>query len=161
MATDAEIIRALEFISKTQRDAFHGRRNYEWKIFLSVLTLDVLSAGAKLKVGLDLSMYAGLVWFAYLSLALISSIFLLYVQSAHHFNKCSAHKAEWAILDIIRGGKPSAEHMKLYTDHERWFSLRGLVCVGKGGVWAWFWQTVLLVIFGIAAAVLVNAKQAA
>ncbi|MCX5643639.1 MAG: hypothetical protein NTZ17_02985 [Phycisphaerae bacterium] len=104
MATDAEIVRALEFVSKTQRDAFHGRRNYEWRIFLSVLTLDVLSAGAKLKVGLDLSVFAELIWFAYLSLAIISSIFLLYVHNAHHFNKCSAHKAEWAILCVGSAG---------------------------------------------------------
>jgi hypothetical protein len=151
-----EMILPLQFISSTQRDAFHDRRSYEWKILFAVLSFDVLTAGAKLKLDLDLSRLTILIWIAYLGLAIISSIFLRFVHQAHHWNKTFAHRAEDAILNILKEQQPSSEQLELYLDPEPFFSKRAFFNVGKGGAWAWFWQTVILTMFAIASAFLVT-----
>jgi len=156
MAIDKDAISALQFISQTQRDAFTNRRNVEWKIFYTALTFDVLSVGAKLKVELDLSSYVKYIWIAYLLLSIVSSIFLLYLSRAHHINKSSAHKAEHAILKLLKDEQLVENDLQLYSNHKRCFSFKRLYTVGEAGNWAWFWQTVVLILFAVSAALLLS-----
>lgn len=151
-----EMISALQFVSTTQRDAFDGRRRYEWRILFAVLSFDVLTVGAKMKLNLDLSEQSFFIWYAYIGLAVISSIFLSFIHRAHHWNKCIAHRAEKAIVDILKGGQPSAENLELYSKPGPFFCIGAFLNPGKSGAWAWFWQTVILLMFAIASAFLLS-----
>ena len=175
-----DMISALEFVSTTQRKEVYTRRIYEWKIIFTVLTFDVLTAGAAIKLGTDLSGSAALVWRVYLGLTIISIIYLQRLYRNNRLNKDAAHKAEHAVVAILAGRSPSAAELAVYhgcvesapkANSEERSPNREDSCSGEdrsrnrlarlglwfwGWPWGWFWQALVLLMFGVAAAYLVS-----
>jgi len=149
----------LKLISQTHRSQFDGRRGYEWKIVLTLLTFYVLSVTAKYKYPNDIQLPpCWWVWFIICLLTGITIIYLANVHMANNKNKTFAERAEGAIVEILKGEDPerlldllfslSDEHCKYWVS---WHGFFKHICKGY-----WFLQSLTLSIFAIVSAYLLT-----
>jgi len=135
------IIDFCKFTSETNRRAFQARKQHEWKIIFSVLTLYILSAALKLKDGFQFPV-GWLFYSAYGLVALLTIIFLKFIHTANNTNKYIAHNAEHAIQSLLNGN--DLGQLDLFKVDKQLFPWKSLIEPGKGGLWDWFCKSVLI-----------------
>jgi len=135
-----------KFISETNRKAFHERKQHEWRVVFSVLTFYVLAAALKVKGGIKLPP-ALWIWLAHGSVAFITIVFLKFIHTANNTNKCIAHNAEHTMQNLLNGQE--SIKFDLFTVDQQLFPWNSLFAPGKGGLWSWFWKSLLIAIFAL------------
>lgn len=138
----------LRFISTTQRAALDERRRYEWRTFVTTLTLYVLTVSAVYAGSFRLPQTAytscAVAFVAFL-LWLVSSLFLSQIHDANAMNKRFAEAAERDLVDSLSSGElkrvlPPAGATRPYH-------------------WALRWECVIIGLVGFVSAVLIVVAQ--
>lgn len=136
----------LRFISTTQRAALDERRRYEWRTFVTALTLYVLTVSAVYAGNFRLPQYANTSCFVFFVVFLLWAVSSLFLSSIHDANATNKSIAEAAERDIINS----------LIDSE---VKRVLLSVGatKPYHWALRWQCIIIGLVAIVSAVLIVA----
>ena len=159
-------LEALKYLSSTHRKAHDGRRQYEWKWFLTVLTFFVLVAGLAFQDKIKLPgswWFIAIVWIFLLLEAVLSSLFLLRIHIAHHRNRLCAEWAEDEIQDILKdeNHKPNIEKLDSVRNKSFFPSsvkelAKELKKPTKTAAWPWTGQTLFILTFAVASAILIT-----
>lgn len=136
----------LRFVSTTQRAALDERRRYEWRTFVTTLTLYVLTVSAVYAGNFRLPQYphtSCVVFFVAILLWVVSSQFLSSIHDANATNKSIAEAAERDIVNSLVDSE-----VKRVLPH---------VGATKPYHWALRWQCVIIGLVAIVSAVLIVA----
>jgi len=138
---------SLKFISETHRALHAKRQQYEWRIIFTVLSFYVLSVAAvysKEATNPDFQWFKSIVWGVFITLSIISSIFLWYVHNANAKNKSYAEEAE----------KKLVEYMNTKKEVILEFSNTNV----RIAMWAFIWQTSTLLLVAIASSTFITSR---
>ncbi len=138
----------LKHISETHRREFHDRRQYEWKIVVGAISFYVLVAAGKLSDRLSLPeglIFKLVAFLAILVLTVASCCYLYHLHKANRLNKQFAEEAEALLIK-------SAQQESLNAVLE---SAKGRAEHPGRSDWSLRWQVIIIVIFALAAAVLI------
>lgn len=135
---------------------FNNRKQYEWRIFLSVLTFYSLTILYKLtnpsfeiNVGLR-----GYITIAYITLSCISIIFFSLMHRANNKNKSFAHNAEHTMQSLIN--EEEIQKLDLFQDNYNKAgtcfcrSFFNSIRTGKGGYWDVIIKSIVIILFAVA-----------
>jgi hypothetical protein len=149
-----EKLESFRFLAQLHRSQFDERRKYEWKIIFTILSFYVLAAALRLQNNLIMPP-AWLVWVSFILLALLSSLFLALTHAAKFKSRAIAHRAESAILDILN---ETGSKVNLFEEHSPWLSYKCFERLKKSNQWEWYWQTIVILFFSIASALVISAN---
>jgi len=152
-------LEALKFISQVHRSQFNERRRYEWKIVFTSLTFYVLCVAATyggwVSIPSNWEFKLG-IWIMFLALAVAVATFLSSLHTANNMNKTFAQRAEDAIADMLDGKE--RETLSLFSNPNIRVSWDTLLKRNIGGMWAWRWQVLTLLVFAITSALFLTLK---
>jgi hypothetical protein len=143
--TDEEIknkIEILTTIATMQKNEFHQRRVYEWKVIFAVLGIFASLAAAKIARNITIDDICSIVFIfhAFLVLTIITSIYLIQIHKANKKNKDLAEAAENDLI-YMSEGRELEKALKRIKNTKSGF---------PGEYWSVFWQIIFISIFALA-----------
>ena len=162
---DDNILRYLEFMSKTHRQQLNERQKYEWKVVFTTISFYILAVlavyGGKIPIPPNPFVFKLLIWIVFVAVAIITILYLANVSMANNKNKIIAEDHEDALTSMLKNQSAAGTSLTYDFDDEEyrrkaryWCSWSGF-CIGKGK-WAWFWQLAAVLLFAITSALLLS-----
>jgi len=155
----SEIIDGLKHLSQTHRTQHAARRSNEWKVFLSTVTLIVLTVAFATKeknVFVDDRLWIGIF---IVIIGVSSVVYLFFIHNANNRDKEFAERAENQIMALLDGS--SSEIKSIYADDPKKYS-HSFASLYEGefkGLWSFLFQALIIGSISAVALLVISLSQ--